>query len=192
MEHRARALSLIGYRLAPLHRGVLAGPFLVGAVLFAAVCRGDQQSDPLRYDPDPEKQWKESAVSLPPYPRERALHAVPVPPLESFRLYLDGSSLERGADGVIRFVLVVESSSGARNVFYEGIRCETRQYKTYAVGTPEGRWRPLKEPKWQTIPNYGTSVFRHYLYKLYVCDSHSSARAPRDVMRELHAAGPHE
>jgi hypothetical protein len=153
---------------------------------------GDQGSDPLGYNPALERQWKESAVSLPPYPHERDLHAVPVPPLESFRLYLGGSSLARGADGVIRFALVVESPSGVRNVFYEGIRCETREYKTYAVGTPERTWRPLKEPKWQTIPNFGTSVFRHHLYKLYVCDPHSSARTPRDIMRELRAAGLQE
>jgi hypothetical protein len=80
---------------------------------------------------------------------------------------------------------VVESPSGARSVFYDGLRCETREYKTYAIGTPEQTFTPVKHAEWRPIPRPANNAFRYHLYHYYICDAHASARTPGDLVRLL-------
>ena len=42
------------------------------------------------------------------------------------------TSLTVGTDGVVRYTVVVTSPAGARNVNYEGIRCDTYEWRLYA------------------------------------------------------------
>lgn len=64
-------------------------------------------------------------------------------------------------DGLVRYVVVAESKSGARNVLYEALRCATGEYKTYARYTPEGNWSMVSEPKWKSM--FGNMPSRHPL-----------------------------
>lgn len=41
--------------------------------------------------------------------------------------FIDGSTISVGADQVIRYTLVIVSSSGAQNISYEGMRCLTAE-----------------------------------------------------------------
>lgn len=131
------------------------------------------------------EKWKESEVTLPSYPKDGDLLAVSLPPADTLKIYIDRQSLSRGADRVVRFSLVVESPSGARNVFYDGIRCETREYKTYAIGNPDRAFTPVKEATWRRISQPAINAFRYYLYRHYICDTHSTGRAPEELVRLL-------
>jgi len=133
------------------------------------------------FDPTLVEQWKEAQVPPPAYPDDRDLLAVPLPPSDSVKAYLDAQSLSRALDRVGRYTLVVESPAGARSVFFEGIRCETREYKTYAIGA-DGALKPVKQPKWQPIPYLERNALRFTLYKHYVCDDASSARTPQELI----------
>ncbi|OGI46616.1 MAG: hypothetical protein A2637_05350 [Candidatus Muproteobacteria bacterium RIFCSPHIGHO2_01_FULL_65_16] len=137
------------------------------------------------FDPSRVEQWKESAVAIPPYPEERHLLAVPLPPSDTLKLHIDENSVSRAADRVARLTLVVETPSGARNVFYDGIRCETREYKTYAVGTSDRSLVAVNDPRWREIPRNEKNAFRYHLYRHYVCDGNSSARAPRELVEAI-------
>jgi hypothetical protein len=137
------------------------------------------------FDESKVEKWKESEISLPPYPRDENLLAVPLLATDTLKLYIDRASLSRGADRVARFSLVVESPSGARSIFYDGLRCETREYKTYAVGGPEQAFTPVKNPVWRQIPRPAANAFRYQLYQHYICDAHASARTPEDLVRRL-------
>jgi hypothetical protein len=137
------------------------------------------------FDESQVERWKESKVALPPYPRDENLLAVPLLVTDTLRIYIDRASLSRGADRVARFSLVVESPSGARSVFYDGLRCETREYKTYAIGTPEQTFTPVKHAEWRPIPRPANNAFRYHLYHYYICDAHASARTPGDLVRLL-------
>src|SRR3972149_2945326 len=101
------------------------------------------------------------------------------------RFFFARLSLSRGPDRVARFSLVVESPSGARSVFYDGLRCETREYKTYAIGGPEQAFTPVKNAAWRPIPRPANNAFRYHLYHHYMCDAHASARTPEDLVRLL-------
>ena len=131
------------------------------------------------------KKWKESKVAVPPYPDDRNLLPVPMNATDTLKIYVDSKSISRAADLVVRFSLVVESSSGARSVFYDGLRCGTRQYKTYAIGTANHRYEPVSNPQWRTIPRTEINAFRDNLYRNYVCDKHASARTPNEIVRLL-------
>lgn len=161
---------------------------LVAAVALvpAAVAAGpyDSPAPGPQYDPTAVEIWRESAITLPAYPDDRDLLAVSLGPRDAIKLYLDERSLSRGDDGVARFTIVVESERGARNVFYEGLRCETREYKTYAIGTPGRVLHPVKQPRWRTIPYLEINAFRHHLYKHYVCND-NTARTPRELVQVI-------
>lgn len=138
------------------------------------------------FNPNLVEQWKEAEIPPPAFPQDTDLVVVPLGPTDRLKLYVDSKSVSRDADRVLRLTLVVESPSGTRNVFFDGVRCETRQYKTYATGAPTGSFEPVKNPQWQDIPRVPYNAFRFYLYKHYSCDdSSSSARAPQDVLERI-------
>ncbi len=137
------------------------------------------------FDESLAEKWKESEIAIPPYPKDQDLIAVPLPVTDTLKIYIDRASLSRGADRVARFSLVVESPSGARNVFFDGLRCETREYKTYAIGIPERVFTPVKEATWRRIPQPAMNAFRYHLYRHYICDAHASARSPKELVRVL-------
>ena len=168
------------------------GRLLLSLALFAAIhplhAKRDQYgTEPEYFDFDESKveKWKESEIILPPYPKDQDLLAVPLPVTDTLKIYIDRASLSRGVDRVARFSLVVESPSGARSVFYDGLRCETREYKTYAFGSPEHVFTPVKAAAWRRIPQPAINAFRYHLYRHYMCDTHASARAPEDLVRLL-------
>ncbi len=129
------------------------------------------------------EKWKESKFTVPSYPNDRDLLTVSMPTSSTLKIYIDSKSISRAPDRVARFTLVVESPSGARNVFYDGLRCETREYKTYAIGTANNTFTPVKDPTWQRIPQPEFNAFRDYLYRHYVCDKNAFARSPEDLVR---------
>jgi len=154
----------------------------------AAVLSAVVSAEPLEYDPKFDSKaarpWKESEIVLPAFPEDRNLLRIPLAAGDTLTLFLDPQSVSRSADGVARFSVVVESARGARNVFYEGMRCETREYKTYAVGTSERRLEPVKDPRWQYIPYYDVNAFRYHLFKHYLCDDYG-ARTPNAVVQRI-------
>ena len=64
-------------------------------------------------------------------------------------------------DSLVRYVVVAESKSGARNVLYEALRCATGEYKTYARYSTEGKWSSVTDPKWKSM--FGNMPSRHPL-----------------------------
>lgn len=165
--------------------------FRAFTVLFVAMWYGTAASaadsfdyDP-KFDPNAVTQWREGGVTLPAYPEERDLVSVPLSPVDTFRLYLDRNSLALGGDRVLRVTAVLESPTGARNVFYDGFRCETREYKTYALGSSARQWRQQAAAQWRFIVPQGHHDFRFQLYKQHLCDSTNTALAPAAILRGL-------
>lgn len=133
------------------------------------------------------EQWKELGVAPPTYPSDPDLIAVRMPATYTLKVYLDEKSISLAQDGITRFTLVIESALGNRNVFFEGYHCDTREYKTYASGTSDKTFEPIKKPKWEKIAYYDTNAFRFQLLRYYVCDPNalSVALSPRDLIHRL-------
>lgn len=164
---------------------LLLAVFIPGFSAVAAEPRGSAHDEFLRSHVSKEGEWKELESVLPAYPDDQNLVPVPLPPADTVKAYLDRKSLSRAADRVARYTLVLESSSGTRSVFFEGIRCETREYKTYAIGA-DGAFQPVKGSAWKRIPYFERNAFRFTLYKHHVCDDGaSSARTPPELIESL-------
>jgi hypothetical protein len=164
---------------------------LLAVALLAAQAAGANPPDfgygpyKFNYDPSQKEVWREEEPALPAYPEDAQLQHVPMPAFDAIKVYVDKTSVTRGKDDVLRFTLVVETSSGTRNVFYEGIRCSTREYKTYAIGTHDRRLHKLAGAAWQFIAQIPHNGYRYEFYAQYACDTHKSARHPREFLESL-------
>lgn len=129
-------------------RGVLG-------VLAALATFGAPAQEPWRkWDVDfdeGKKSWKEIEARIPPYPRSEHLIPFEADKAGGHRYFIDAQSLSQGEDGVMRYVLVIRAAGGATSVTFEGIRCESRQQKLYAIGQAGGGWTRARNPQWRAI-----------------------------------------
>ncbi len=149
-------------------------------------------SSPLLADFDEDydsKRWQEVEVQLPEPPRQDLLLPFYVSAVAENRFYVDGSSLSVGSDGVVRYVLVIVTPQGGRNVSYEGMRCETRERRIYASGRADGSWSKSRNNDWVRIADQ--SVNRHHaaLYLEYFCPIGIAVRTPEEARDALQRGG---
>ncbi len=118
-----------------------------------------------------EYKWEEGSTKIPPYPEDDNLLEFIVDASEDrFEYFIDTSSISVGEnDSVIRYTLVISSTTGAKNVFYEGMRCDSAEYKIYAFGTGDGKLKPFREPEWRPIQNLRHIKYRKDLLEHYLC-----------------------
>lgn len=109
-----------------------------------------------------EPEWKEASVPPPPAFNMEKLVTFEVSPNSSLVFGVDPASISISqSDGVVRYVMVAANASGARNVMYEGIRCETGEFKTYGRYSSEGRWSMVDNAQWRTL--FGNMPSKHAL-----------------------------
>jgi hypothetical protein len=122
-----------------------------------------------------EPEWSETQVPPPPAFDMKKLVAVDVPG-SSLAYGVDPASIQISKkDGIVRYVMVASSTSGARNVMYEGLRCSTGEFKTYSRYSPEGEWKPVADAQWRSV--FGNMPSKHALRfaKTAACDGATSA-----------------
>lgn len=144
------------------------------------------------YDFDDEfdkKPWQEVETQLPPAPREETLIPFYVSPTAQGVFSVDGATISVGSDGVVRYVLVVLAQGGARNVSYEGLRCDTRERRLYAFGRPDGSWSKARSNQWGLVEN--KMVNRHHaaLSREYFCPGGVAIRTAQEGVAALKAGG---
>lgn len=121
-------------------------------------------------DDDFEKRpWQEIEAQFPPPPQEKYLLPFYVSAVNSNSFRVDSSSLSVGSDGVIRYVLVVETSGGARNVSFEGLRCSTAERRLYAVGRSDGAWIKARASAWSRVSGGSVNAHHAALFRDYFC-----------------------
>lgn len=102
------------------------------------------------------KPWEVQKALIPPYPKEEKLLPFYVGSSRPFAFFVDSASVSVGQDGIVRYTLVARSPSGAANVSYEGIRCQTYETRTYAFGGLDGTWTQARNQEWTTYSRYQT------------------------------------
>ncbi|MGH8686088.1 MAG: CNP1-like family protein [Burkholderiales bacterium] len=130
-------------RAAPL-LVLLAGALLGGCAAPAANDQSDWERE------REETSLRNVDVAPPAFPRERDLISFSVSAASDFKFFIDGASIAPAADGVVRYVLEARSRQGARTVNFEGIRCQSGEYRIYATGTDAGEWIRRPSP-WRQI-----------------------------------------
>lgn len=135
--------------------------------------------------------WKEQNIELPAYPDAKHYVEVPLQLAGSdLEMFIDESSLTVGADGVTRYILMLRSPTGTENLFYEGIRCSTQEWRSYAYGTNAGAWQTLGDTPWRAIRNLGVERYRMSLYRYYLCDPVTGPLSPRKALDRIRYGAP--
>jgi hypothetical protein len=135
---------------------------------------------------EPGKPWAEMDAALPPWPKDADLiELVPDGPPSTFRYFIDRRNLRIGADGVVRYTLVAESSNGARNLSVEGIRCTPKgSHKVYAYGV-SGRFDRV-EGDWRSISGQAGERYLQDLWRFHICVPQGFKPRPEsDMIRSL-------
>ena len=113
----------------------------------------------------------ESPVVLPAPAQKNNLLSFYVSPTTTLEFAVDAKSVSVTEEGIVRFVLVVTSQSGASNISYEGIRCSTGEKKLYAIGQTHGSWSVARKDVWDTIIDRGINRQHAALAKDYFCET---------------------
>lgn len=149
---------------------------LLGGLLHAQI---------LANDPD----WKEAEVPAAPAFDIKRLIPVVITVQSQLAWGVDPQTIKIGSDGVVRYVVVAQSSSGVINAMYEGIRCNTAEFRRYARHNPGSGWVVSVGSEWTSLRQTGASRHPQSLAKLGLCDGAAPPSSPEHAARALRAGG---
>ena len=152
--------------------------FLAAAAILLAASLARAQLAPV--DPD----WRE--VEAPPAPAFSLQGLVPLDvPRSAMRYGVAPATVSIGPDGIVRYVVVATSPSGVNNVMYEGVRCNTGEFKVYARHNPGSGWTIVKDAEWK--PLHDAPLPRHALVvaRTGACIGHGTNQPAERIVRSL-------
>jgi hypothetical protein len=131
-------------------------------------------------DPD----WKEAEAPPPPALRTSGLIPLELPH-SSLSFGVDPASIAIGADGIVRYVVVASSPSGAVNALYEGIRCPTGETRTYARYNPGSGWVAASTVEWRRLQEASTPGHTRQIARNGVCIGGGTNHSVAAILRDL-------
>ncbi len=178
---------------------ILLGLALLLQLSVASAGRGDSFFEDKGTRPEQESpfveapEWKEIGIKLPAYPKDGDLIDLHLDsPGNKLQYFMDEKSIAVSKqDHVVRYTVVIESARGTRNIFYEGIRCDVEEYKTYAFGSGKQKLRPGRNPEWKPVTGRGYAKFRIDLIEYYLCEW-KLPRKPNVIINKIKHATPSE
>lgn len=130
----------------------LIGLAIAGLLVATQALAGTQIRNNTNYAFEDQGPWTEGAYTLPLYPAMPDWVGFYVFKENPNKYFVDAKSLTIGEDGVIRFILRVQSPSGAENLSVEGIQCKQGTYRSYAFGDSYNkRWIESTRADWRKI-----------------------------------------
>jgi hypothetical protein len=167
--------------------------FALVSVAIAALAACAEPKPPSAFEEafdDDARPWQEVETQIPAKPADRDIVPFQVSGGTDYAFGIDAKSLSIGTDGVYRYTLVATSRQGARNVSYEGIRCETAQKKIYAIGRSDGTWVRSRSAAWTPIVDVGINRQDAALLHEYFCPDGYAARSGKEVFERMGRRAP--
>lgn len=128
--------------------------------------------------------WVEVQVPPPPPYSKANLVPIEMPLYVSLKIGVDPSTVAVGADGIVRYVVVMLNSTGTANAAYEGIRCFTDEVKTYARMGSSGEWSMTSDPQWRPVNDNMPSRHAQAIARQGACDTRTAPGAA-EVLKAL-------
>ena len=139
----------------------------------------------------PKERAREIDAKLPSAPATTDLLSFDLRNSTDLKAAVDRRSLAVGTDGVVRYVLVLTSARGVRNVSFEGIRCDPAEWKMYAIGREDGTWSAVQDPEWRVAEQKSWNSIRFTLAKDYLCEATGlPARDASVIIRRIKGSVP--
>jgi hypothetical protein len=153
----------------------------IGASLIA--CTGDPLQSGL--DPFAPSVFKEGITTMPLNPpKQSALQPFYVSERTVFKFTIDTSSILIGNDGVTRYVVVITNPSGEQQAQYEGIRCDSFQWRLYG-NLENGAWRENPLSSWRGIQSQVPNRYQAALAQGAFCDFTTQIKSSRAILQSL-------
>lgn len=121
-------------------------------------------------------EWVEDAAAPPPAYAKDGLIAIEMPSYVTLQVGIDPATVAVGADGVVRYVVVMRNTTGSVNAAYEGILCTKGEVKTYARAGTNGKWVAVQQPEWKALTDNLPSRHAYAIAKQGGCDGRTSAK----------------
>jgi hypothetical protein len=161
---------------------------LVLLLMLSATAHAQTQWGSFDYEFEADKPWIEVAAQLPAYPKAENLVEFTVSSVTRNRHYVDIASISVGEDKVVRYTVVIDAAGGARNVPFEGMRCETRERRLYAYGQPDGTWTKARSAGWEPLKRRSLLSYHKPLFEEFFCPDGLNVRTAADAVRNLRQA----
>lgn len=129
------------------------------------------------------KPWVDSPVVLPAAPITENL--LPFYSNDNQSFFIDSKSISIVADGSLRFTLVSTSQSGAKNVSYEGLRCDSNLKRLFAFGRADGTWSNSRRNEWESFSSKGVNQQHGTLAWDFACDGGSIAGNVEKIIQRI-------
>ena len=171
--------------------GLLAGMVFFSVQATAETLFGVELPDNYVMDVQDKELPKEGQLDLPAFPKQENLIPFDVSESFGFKFYIDSQSLSVGKDAIFRYTVVLLSKEGAITIYYEGLRCSTKEFKRFAESFSEsqGKWLTSRNQDWVGVTSLGRNNYRFALFNDYWCSASSPIFSVKDMIRSLTRGG---
>jgi len=129
--------------------------------------------------------WKEGKTGLPDYPVDKNLLAIQGPSeYQNYQYLIDVKNLRADPDGVVRYTIVISAPSGSQNVMFEGLRCSSGEYKTYAYGNAN-RFIKKKTISWRRVNSRNVMGYTRSLADNYFCNNLGEVLKRHEIVQNI-------
>ena len=155
--------------------------------LALAGCAGDPLESGV--DPFAPMVFKEGATAMPLNPPNKGtIQPFYVSVQTIFKFAVDTDSILIGNDGITRYIVILTSPNGNTQVQYEGIRCDSYQWRLY--GTFEnGAWKENPLSSWRTIQTHVPNRYQAALAQGAFCSFNSQEKNINNIIQSLNPNG---
>ena len=140
-------------------------------------------------DPFAPMVFKEGTTTMPLNPPNQAT-LVPfyVSQRTIFKFAVDTDSILIGADGVTRYIVVMTSPSGSVQTQYEGIRCDSYQWRLYGTYESTG-WKENPLGSWKNIQSEIPNRYQASLAQGAFCNFSMQEKNIKTILNSLNPNG---
>lgn len=147
--------------------------------------------DPLESGVDPfaPMVFKEGTTAMPLNPPNKAtIQPFYVSQQTIFKFAVDTDSILIGNDGITRYTVILTSPNGNNQVQYEGIRCDSFQWRLY--GTFEnGAWKENPLSSWRAIQDHTPNRYQAALAQGAFCSFNTQEKNIKTIIQSLNPNG---
>jgi len=146
-------------------------------------CAGDALQSGL--DPFAPMVFKEGMTAMPLNPPNKStLQPFYVSRATIFKFAVDTNSILIGADGVTRYIVVVTNPSGETQSQYEGIRCDSFQWRLYG-NFENGIWKENPLATWRDISAHVPNRYQAALAQGAFCNMTTQEKNIQKILGNL-------
>jgi CNP1-like family len=146
-------------------------------------CAGDPMESGL--GPFAPMVFKEGTTTMPSSPpNQTTLVPFYVSETTVFKFAVDTESISIGKDGVTRYIVVMTNPSGQKQAQYEGIRCDSFQWRLY--GTLENNaWKENPLSSWRAIQLHSPNRYQAALAQGAFCNFNNQEKNIATIQKSL-------